>query len=120
MIASAVLACIRGVRRTPRLRVHGAVLSLDVLRVVDVQDVCIEELAGLYGRAVGWWVGKCVLTLLRASRGAELGVEHAIEDGAPEIGVVAVLVVRRVDRRATERDRSTIARDGGNGLIRIA
>lgn len=71
----------------PGLAVHGTVLSLDVTRGVDVQDISVEELAGLDWSAIGGWVCSRVVALLGTSGSTELGVESTLEDGASHKGV---------------------------------
>lgn len=72
LVGSTVLALVGGVLVAPLLRVENTVLALGV--TVHVQNVSVEELAGLCG-AVGGRVGKVVLGLAGAGSGAASRVE---------------------------------------------
>ena len=75
LIGSSVLPGVGGVAGTPRFRVDGAVLSLRVGRRVLVEDISVEKLASLDGRAIGRRVGEVVSVLCRAIVCTKLHVE---------------------------------------------
>lgn len=118
MVVAAVLALVGGERGGPGLAVEGAVLA-DRLGVL-VQDVGVEELARLCDAVLGR-VGKVVLGLGSAGRGAETGVEGSLsEDLHAHVGVLVVAVKRSVDGGIAESDRRLVAIWCCDGLVNVA
>jgi hypothetical protein len=87
----------------PALGIHSTILALHVVRIaraVDVNDICVEELARLYGSTVRRGMGSRIRTLVQAGLGTKRNVERASSEyGDTHKTVGSINIVRGIDGR---------------------
>lgn len=120
MVVASILSNVSGILVGPGTTVHGTVLSQSRL-AIQRQNVSVEELAGLDRATVAGRMGKVVIVLSVAGRGAEACVERTCsKDFGAHISIVAQSIVGSIDGCIAEVVGVRVTRGSSNSLVHIA